>query len=169
MRIRSKMTRNVITVDPVITLSEAYEIMRDSEIRHLPVTEGSRLVGVVSERDLLLRAEYSDEQIQFPELEVSDIMTTDVLTCHENTNVADAALTLIENKVGCLPVVREGELVGLVTTTDLLQLIADWKDDLTKTSIPFNFEIHRYDGRESLPRPWNQDARFPLEPREVDL
>lgn len=126
--IEQVMTKNVITVVPETTLQQALTIAKEKKIRHLPVLDGNRLVGLVSDRDLrsvcpsILCPE--DPELLQNTL-IKDIMHTDVITIHPLDFLEEAARLLYEYKIGCLPVVRNNELVGIVTETDILRAMVE--------------------------------------------
>jgi len=129
-RVRDIMQEKVVTISAGDRLSTVEDIMTLGRVRHIPVVRGGRLVGVVSERDLLRAslsnlAQSSDENRAF--LDVVDIgraMSSPPITVGPDATVEEAALVMADAKIGCLPVVDEGELVGLVTETDLLRCFA---------------------------------------------
>lgn len=114
MRMQELMKRRVESVSAETTAESARERMRARRIRHLVVTEGSKVVGVLSERDLGARTSSSV---------VGDIMTAPAVTAVATTTVREAANLLRGRTIGCLPILEEGKLVGIVTTTDLLELL----------------------------------------------
>jgi acetoin utilization protein AcuB len=111
-------TRNLVSVRPEDELTVAAQIMRWAGVRHLPVVEGTEVVGVLTERDLLRhRAEagnHDDGDL------VRTFMTRPPELISPDDDVAAACALLVARKIGCLPVVDGGKLVGIVTTTDLL-------------------------------------------------
>lgn len=126
MRANQLMTKDVISVKPGTSLADAYEIMMTRSVRHLPVLDGHALVGILSDRDLLLRAQQTDDgSTSFPEMPVRDAMSQTPITCTPGTPVATLAKLMIDNKIDSVPIVSiHGELIGLVTSTDLLGLVA---------------------------------------------
>ncbi|MCI0434819.1 MAG: CBS and ACT domain-containing protein [Gemmatimonadetes bacterium] len=125
------MTRQVLTVTPTTSIGEAIRAVRTNRIRHLPVVEDGRLVGIVSERDLRLAAppvwsEQREELLQTLESKkVGEIMSTRVITAAPHTPVEEAARVLYENRIGALPVLDGEELVGILTETDLLRALVE--------------------------------------------
>lgn len=108
------MTDRPVTITPDRPVAEALATMSRHGIRHLLVVDGERLLGVVSDRDIACAA-----RLEQP---VSAIMTADeIITADPLTTLAEAARTLVFAKVGALPVLDGGRLVGLVTTHDLLR------------------------------------------------
>jgi acetoin utilization protein AcuB len=138
MRVREIMRTRTETASPRESASVALERMRRSRIRHLIVAEGQRIVGVLSDRDLagpgsLRRVET-----------VEDVMSRPALTVSPDTTVREAANLLRGRTIGCLPVVEEGRIAGIVTTTDLLELLAsDTERPLPGTRIPFRRNSRR--------------------------
>jgi CBS domain-containing protein len=131
MKVRELMSTDVLTVGRNDQLTIADDIMKMKRLRHLPVVEEGRLVGIVTQRDLfhaaLSTALNFGEKAQKGFLKtvvVKEVMTDEVLTIDPGADVKEAARLLIEHKIGCLPVVENGKLVGLVTETDLLRIVA---------------------------------------------
>ncbi len=123
MLVRDIMTSRVITISPETTLEDAYRTMQDKGIRHLPVLEGERLVGVITDRDLRLATSALSPSPFPPGGQVSEVMRRAPLTADAMDPVEDAARTMRERKIGCLPVVDEGVLVGIITGLDLLDAL----------------------------------------------
>ena len=130
--VRDVMTPVVKTLGRNDGLSVADDLMRADRIRHLPVLdESGDLCGIVSQRDLfrgaLARAlGYGDvaQRKLLATLVVKEVMTTDVVTTPPETRLAEAAGLMLGRKIGCLPVVDDGKLVGIVTETDFVALAA---------------------------------------------
>ncbi len=129
MMVRELMTTELITLRQGESLNLAEQTMQLGRVRHLPVVDGDNLVGLVTHRDLL-RAQISalaevsrDERKEIhTAIPVKDIMTRDVLTIGPDAPAVDAARMMIENKVGCVPVVEGPRLVGILTEADFLEL-----------------------------------------------
>jgi CBS domain-containing membrane protein len=126
------MRKHFVSVGPAETLLEADRIMRLARIRHLPVVEAGRLVGVLSHRDVLdasiARLEKVDGAQRVEHLRgiaISEVMHREPYTATESTTLGEAAQRMLRLKIGCLPVVRSSldgpELVGIVTESDLLR------------------------------------------------
>lgn len=126
MHARDAMTRDVLWVDPEFSLHDAAEIMKEWEIRHLPVMESGKLIGILSDRDVLLRTTLAhDGATSVAQLPVRLAMTPDPIFCKPTSSIAHVALTMVGNKIDSLPVVDDdGELVGLITSSDLMDLLA---------------------------------------------
>jgi acetoin utilization protein AcuB len=127
MLVRSRMTADVVKVAPSTTLAEALTLTRSHRIRHLPIVENNRLVGVVTDRDLRLAmppiwAEQQDElRDALRNKTVRDVMVTSIITTTPETPIEQAAKLLYEHRIGCLPVMSGDELVGILTETDVLR------------------------------------------------
>jgi predicted transcriptional regulator len=131
MKVRELMTTDVATIGRNDELTIADDIMKMKRLRHLPVVEEGRLVGMLTQRDLfhaaLSTALNFGEKAQKGFLKTvvaKEVMTDEVLTIDPDADVKEAARLMIEHKIGCLPVVESGKLVGLVTETDLLRIVA---------------------------------------------
>jgi CBS domain-containing protein len=131
------MTLNVVSISLDEKLDLVDEIMSNGDIRHMPVTKGGRVVGIVSQRDLL-RSKLST-LIDFPEedrknlLETTDVekvMTKPVKFADPNEPITHAATRMLEERIGCLPVVNQDhELMGLVTETDVMRYFVEISED----------------------------------------
>jgi CBS domain-containing protein len=135
LRVRDVMSRAVRTVGRNDQLALADQLMKEERIRHLPVLDEDGIVcAVVSQRDLfrgaLLRAlGYGGraEQSMLRQVAVKEAMSEDVHTTNPDTPLAEAARVMIERRIGCLPVVENEKLVGILTETDVVRLVADGK------------------------------------------
>lgn len=118
MSVQSIMTKTVVSASPDATVREAIQLIDDNDIRHLPIVEDGRLVGIVSDRDL--RAyERSDERLAIP---VGEVMTQEPVCMEVGESLASVIDIMLEYKIGALPVVgEEGELVGIVSYIDVLR------------------------------------------------
>jgi acetoin utilization protein AcuB len=123
---RPTTVEDVMTSDPVVaspetTVGEAHEMMARLGFRHLPIVDGSRLVGILSTTDIGRLA------VGVPELMaklVAELMTSNPLVIEPSERIEVAAAQMALRKVNSLPVVRAGALVGIVTTYDLLDALA---------------------------------------------
>ena len=118
MPVRQIMTRRVVTVRPETTLAEARRLLDEHRIRHLPVLLDGRLAGIVSDRDLRSAAGANRRQTA-----VDEIMTPTPFIVGPDTRVEEAARLMLDHRVGGLPVVEAGQLVGIVTSDDLLRAL----------------------------------------------
>jgi len=127
--VRDIMTKDVITITPDTSFSDAMNTLRRNKIRRLPVVEDGKIVGIVTEKDLLSASPSSATTLDIWELQyllnklkVEEIMTRNVITVKEDTPLEDAAKLMAENKIGALPVINDdGNLVGIVTETDIFK------------------------------------------------
>jgi len=106
-------------------LLDLYALMSDRRIRHLPVLDQGRLVGIISDRDILTYGQKQSGCLVFPpNLRASDIMTADVVSCTPDTPLAQAAARMVDLKVDALPVIdAQSHLVGVVTASDIMGLV----------------------------------------------
>ncbi len=133
MRVQDLMTRDVIAVHPGDSLARLRDMMIDRDVRHMPVIEGEgNLVGLVSQRDLLRnhlieQADVPDfiEDALLERLLIREIMTTGVISIEPQIDIREAAQLMYENKWGCLPVVEGTRLVGILTESDFVRLMAE--------------------------------------------
>jgi acetoin utilization protein AcuB len=144
MRADATMTRDVIAVPAAMTLGSAWATMMTWRIRHLPVVERGVLIGMVSDRDLLLRAKGADHgRLEFDDAELREVMTLGVVACPATTPVSWIARQMIDRKIDAMPIVDVGDrIVGLVTSTDLLQLLISADEDRV---LPFEFHLRLVD------------------------
>jgi acetoin utilization protein AcuB len=119
MIVGKHMTRNPTVIGPVDSLSSAQEKMRSGDFRRLPVVLDGRLIGIVTDRDLR-RCTGLLEKVK-----VNAVMTEILVTVSPNDTIEKAAQLMLKHKIGGLPVVEENKLVGVITTSDLLQTFLD--------------------------------------------
>ena len=144
MLVRDVMQREVATLEADDHLDLANDIMQLGRIRHLPILSRGRLVGILSQRDLFRAAVSSLLQLDRPAqqewlagIPVRAVMATDVVSIGATRPAADAVTLMLERKIGCLPVVEGEALVGLVSESDCLRLLAHLLDiSATKTQLP---------------------------------
>ena len=131
------MTREPYTLGPDNTLADARKMMAEHHIRHIPVLtpEGS-LIGVVSQRDVLAAEdstvlnEEGGEGSRDQYVAVSSIMTAPVQTIEEQAGLRGTAMHLQKNRLGCLPVLNEGALVGIITDSDFVAIAINLMEQL---------------------------------------
>jgi predicted transcriptional regulator len=129
--VRDIMETKLVTISASERLSMVEDIMTLGRVRHMPVVQGGELVGVVSERDLL-RASLSElsehrdaERRMFLHVvEISRVMSSPPVVIGPDATIREAALLMADRKIGCLPVVEGGRLIGIVTETDVLRWVA---------------------------------------------
>ena len=123
MLVRDIMRSPAVAVSPDTTLGDAYGLMREKGIRHLPVLEAGRLVGVVTDRDLRLATSVLTPQPFPPGSCVAEVLSRRPVTADPGDPVEDAARRMREGKIGCLPVVENGRVIGIITGIDLLDAL----------------------------------------------
>lgn len=134
MNARDVMTPNPMTIRSQATVAEAWDLMGEMEIRHVPVVDDGTLVGMLSDRDLgrldvtrMLVAEGADALRQELATPVAKVMSLDVIAAEPETELGDIVDVLVEHKVGALPVVHSHtrELVGIISYVDVLRALQD--------------------------------------------
>ncbi len=133
MLVRERMTPNPVTVQPDTSFDDALRLLKEKKIRHLPVVDAQgKLVGIVVEKDLLYAAPSPATTLSAFEipyllarLPVRQLMTKQVLSVDEDCPLEEAARIMVDNKIGSLPVLRGGRLVGIITETDIFRVMAE--------------------------------------------
>jgi acetoin utilization protein AcuB len=132
------MTRNPTTVTPDATVAEVWELMRELEIRHVPVVEYAAIVGMVSDRDLahldvarVLSSEGAAALRHELSAPIVKVMSPDVISVDPETALSEVIALLLEHKVGALPVIQPEtrEVVGIVSYIDVLRCVQDLLED----------------------------------------
>jgi acetoin utilization protein AcuB len=125
------MSRNPIAISPEASIQEAIALMKEHSIRHLPVVDGEEhLVGWVSDTDL--RGVFMASMIE--ELTVGDVMIADPITVSSTDVLEQAALLITKHKIGGMPVLEDGKLVGIITVVDILEAFVDIMGVLASSS-----------------------------------
>jgi len=131
------MSTDLITITPQENLAAARSLMHDNKIHHLPVVDGDELVGLVTLTNVLaatdsfLREE--ENRIHANEIIVRDMMVTDVATVDEHATLRQAALFLEKHRIGCLPVMSDGKLIGIITDTDFVAVAINLLETIEET------------------------------------
>ncbi len=127
LRVRDSMTREIVTLEPGASAAEAWSLCQERGIRHIPIVEDGRLVGLVSDRDLRdVRGGREDRETDSPRwVRVGEIMTRQVVTIHPLDTIEHAAREIYDRKIGGLPVVADGELVGIITSSDMMRTLIE--------------------------------------------
>ncbi|WP_420645293.1 CBS domain-containing protein [Candidatus Leptofilum sp.] len=132
MLVKRCMSQPVITVQPDMSVPDCLKLMQREKIRRTPIIENGRLLGIVSDKDLLNASPSDATSLSIWEInylvnriKVKDVMTTNVFTITEDTPIEEAARIMADKKVGGLPVVKNGDVIGLITETDLFKLLVD--------------------------------------------
>jgi len=127
MIIEEIMKHDIVTLKPGNTIEDAIELLHKHKIRHIPIINDSRkIVGIVSDRDIRDASPsilFNNEHSNYLETQLINIMTKNVITGSPLDFVEEAAAIFYEYKIGCLPVERDGKLIGIVTETDLLHTL----------------------------------------------
>jgi acetoin utilization protein AcuB len=132
MHVGAMMQKQVITATPDMTLADVQSLMREHHIRHVPVVSGKRLVGIITDRDVreaspspattLTRGEIAYQMATTP---IKQCMTKDVVWIGPDMDMVQATRLLLQRQCGCLPVVDNGTLVGIITELDCLRTFLD--------------------------------------------
>lgn len=133
MLVEERMNKPVITVSPGMPIQEALAQMHREKVRRFPVVdEHGKLVGIVSEKDLLNAAPSEATSLSVFEINyllskitVERVMTKDVMTIEDDCPIEEAARIMADKKIGSLPVTRSGKLVGIITETDLFKVFLE--------------------------------------------
>jgi CBS domain-containing protein len=128
--VRDWMTPNPVTATPSTTLPEALELMKKHKIRRLPVVDDGQVVGIVTRGDLRGAQPSQATSLSIFELNyligritLNQIMTRKVVTIPDTATIQDAAQLMLQHKLAGLPVLRAGELVGIITESDIFRLV----------------------------------------------
>jgi acetoin utilization protein AcuB len=134
MLVRDYMIKHPPMVEPDVSMFEAQRLMTENHVRHLPVVkDGKRLLGLVTRQSMMMNPgrlaslDVWDISRTLSNVKVTDVMVKarSVLTTDPDTPVEQAAHVMVQNQIGCLPVVSEGVIVGLITENDLLNLLTE--------------------------------------------
>jgi acetoin utilization protein AcuB len=136
MLVRALMTGSPIAVPPDTPVLDARQLMTNQRIRHLLVEKNGDLLGIVTDRDIRLNMPSQATSLSVWELNylltkltVSEVMTRSVITIGPDRDARDAAEVMLEHKIGALPVIDHGRLVGIVTETDVLRAFIKRSDE----------------------------------------
>lgn len=124
--VRDLMTRELVTLGLEASVAEALQLCRERRIRHVPIVENEELVGIVSDRDLREASPAADDpnrEEAIQDLRVGDIMNQEVVTVHPQDPTGYAAKEMYERKLDALPVIDEQDLIGIVTSTDVMRAL----------------------------------------------
>lgn len=131
LSVKECMSNPVFTVEGTAPLRTAWGLMSRHKVRHLPVVNGKSVIGILSEKDIYRalpsRREIADVEVLKKALDsvlVNDIMTKNVVTVDVTDNMQQIAKKMLEKRIGCLPVMNGGGLVGIISTHDLIKHLA---------------------------------------------
>ncbi len=132
MLVGERMSKPVITISPEMPIPEALNLMKKEHIRRTPVVKDGKLVGIVSDIDLLNASPSPVTTLSIWEMNyllskitVAEVMSKNVMTVIEDTPLEQAARIMADNKIGGLPVMRAGDVVGIITETDLFKIFLE--------------------------------------------
>jgi acetoin utilization protein AcuB len=132
MFVGERMSHPVITVDPETPINDVLALFRKERIRRAPVVKNGKMLGIVSESDLLNASPSQATTLSVWELNyliskvtVKKVMTKKVITVDVNTPIEEAARMMADSKIGGMPVVRSGKVVGMITETDLFKVLLE--------------------------------------------
>lgn len=132
MLVHERMSHPVITVDPDMSMPDALALFKRERIRRAPVVKDGKLLGIISKTDLLNASPSQATTLSqwemtywLSKIKVKEIMTKDVITVDVNTPIEEAARIMADNKIGGLPVTRDGHVVGMITETDLFKIFLE--------------------------------------------
>ena len=136
------MTTDLITISQSATLDQARGLMTQHRIRHLPVVnEAGELVGLLTQTDILAATDSmlrdSQNRIRAAEIPIADVMVTSVATVDQSADIRQAALFLEKHRIGCLPVLDDRKLVGIVTDTDFVGIAINLLEQLEENDSLF--------------------------------
>jgi acetoin utilization protein AcuB len=124
--VKDSMSRQVVALPPQATAGEALALCRERRIRHMPVLEDGRLVGIVSDRDLRSATPALGDPARAEALGrilISEVMASEVTTALPDDPIEEAANAMREKKIGCLPVVEDDNLVGIISSSDVMEAL----------------------------------------------
>lgn len=144
MKARKVMRLEVTTVPLELSIEQAHALMLKLGVRHLPVVSEHKLVGILSDRDILLACtRNADGSFLYPGLTVGEVMTLSPKVAGPDVHVAQLAKTMVEGKLDALPIVsKDNEVLGLVTSTDLMLLLTEMPSE---TEPMLSYQIRRID------------------------
>jgi len=132
MLVRKKMQKDLVTITKDERMTIAKKILQEKNIRHLPVVDGKKLIGLVTNMDIRKAEASPATSLEIRELHylldkltVGEIMTRNVITISPDISVEEATTLLHDNKIGCLPVVEDGNLVGILTENDVMEILIE--------------------------------------------
>ena len=133
MFVGERMSHPIISIAPDMPVHDALDMFKRERIRRAPVVKEGKLVGIVSDKDLLNASPSPASSLSIWEMNyllskitVSEVMTKKVLTVAEDTPIEEAARIMADNKIGGLPVMRDGHVVGIITETDLFKIFLEF-------------------------------------------
>ena len=151
MLVSDTMTKKVFRVREDDPLPAIYERMEALGIRHVPVTRKDKVVGIISDRDVLKHSLLDGHRLVVPDLTAGQVMTPDVVCCSPSTLVGTVAGKMVARKIDAVVVTKSrGVLAGIVTSTDIMGLLASKPSLYAQRTIPFKFEFF------GITEPWGE-------------
>jgi acetoin utilization protein AcuB len=149
MLVKDRMTRELHTITPDATVSEALNLMQECNVRRFPVLDKKgHLIGIVLEKDLLYASPSPATSLSVYEigyllskLKVEKVMSRDVITVSANAPLEEAARIMIDNKIGGLPVIEDQKLVGIITETDIFKVLLEMLG-ARESGVRITFGVH---------------------------
>ena len=135
------MTEKVITATPNTTVARAAKIMAERGIGSIIIAKSRNPVGILTERDFLMKVVSMD--LKPSKVRVGKIMSTPIITIDPDADVTEAAMTMVRNRIRRLPVVEQGKLVGILTTSDLTAISPRLAEMVTHPEVPVREEIEQ--------------------------
>lgn len=133
MLVGERMSHPIISIAPDMPVHDALDMFKRERIRRAPVVKEGKLIGIVSDKDLLNASPSPASSLSIWEMNyllskitVSEVMTKNVRTVNEDTPIEEAARIMADNKIGGLPVLRDGHVVGIITETDLFKIFLEF-------------------------------------------
>jgi acetoin utilization protein AcuB len=133
MLVGERMSHPIISIAPDMPVHDALDMFKRERIRRAPVVKEGKLIGIVSDKDLLNASPSPASSLSIWEMNyllskitVSEVMTKKVMTVNEDTPIEEAARIMADNKIGGLPVMRDGHVVGIITETDLFKIFLEF-------------------------------------------
>lgn len=117
MKVRDIMTQNIFSVDEQESVIKASQIMRDANVGSVPVRSGDEIVGIITDRDIVLRNVADNQDVS--KTSCKDIMSEQVVTCSPDMDVNEVSKLMAENQIRRIPVVENGKIIGMVSLGDL--------------------------------------------------
>ena len=132
MLVNERMSYPVITIGPDMPINDALNLMKRQNIRRVPVIQNGKMIGIITNHDLLNASPSPATSLSIWEMNyllskitVKDVMSKDVQTVTPDTPIEEAARIMADHKIGGLPVVKDGEVVGIITETDLFKIFLE--------------------------------------------
>ena len=143
--IEAIMSTNLKTLPPSATIAEARTLMHENRIHHIPVVRGEALVGLITLTNVLASTDSflrdPQNRIHANEISIEEAMVTDVATVDINASLRHAALFLERHAIGCLPVMEDDKLVGIITDTDFVAVAINLLEQIEESEpVPEDYE-----------------------------